>query len=71
MFNSSLIMQKSVTFDLQPSVVTLKNHYDTVTSKTHLKDLLQDQQRNDSLVVKIGDQLIADFTHTKIDMQGL
>ena len=51
------------------SVKQLKHHYDTVTSKTHLRDLLQDTERNALLRLR-HEPAIADFTHCKIDKTG-
>jgi glucose-6-phosphate isomerase len=65
------------TFDKLPSVVALKKHYDEVLSKTHLRDLLNDAVRNDKLKFrfesqwKSADGCWLDFTHTKIDEEGL
>jgi hypothetical protein len=42
---------KGTTFDNHPRILALKNHYIEVTSKTHLKDLLQDEDRNQALTV--------------------
>ena len=58
------------TFDKLPAIVALKKHYDEVTSKTPLKDLLQDEERNRRLTVKF-DKMMLDYTHTKIDSKGL
>ena len=60
----------NTTFDKLPSVVALKKHYDEVTSKTHLRDLLQDEARNEQLRFKLGKAWM-DFSHTKIDQEGL
>jgi hypothetical protein len=61
-----------MTFDRLESVVALKAHYDKLTSKVHLRELLQDKERNKSLLVKLADgSCILDLTHTKIDKQGL
>jgi len=59
------------TFDKLASVVALKKHYDDVTSKLHLKDLLDDELRNEKLRVRAFDKkAILDFTHVKIDQTG-
>ena len=42
-----------------------------MTSRTHLRDLLQDEERNAALRQQIGDGIVLDFTHTKIDVEGL
>ena len=42
-----------------------------MTSKTHLRDLLQDEERNAALRQQIGDGIMLDYTHTKIDLEGL
>ncbi len=36
------MVEATSTFDNLPSVKSLKQHYDEVLSKTHLKELLQD-----------------------------
>ena len=48
-----------------------KEHYESVTKHTHLRDLLQDTERNEKLIFKYKDDIILDFTHTKIDKEGL
>ncbi len=58
------------TFDKLESVETLKAHYALHTSKTHLKDLLNDEERNNKLRTQVGDDIFFDFTHTKIDSLG-
>lgn len=58
------------TFDTSPEVKQLKEYYDNVLSKAHLKDLLADKERNAALRVKSGN-IIVDFAHTKIDAAGL
>lgn len=62
---------QSTTFDRLPSVEALKAHYDSITSKTHLRALLQDEARNAELRVKYSNDFLVDFTHTKIDSAGL
>jgi len=42
-----------------------------VTKQSHLKDLLQDDARNSTLRFKVLDKIWLDYTHTKIDEQGL
>ena len=42
-------MVQAVTFEKRASVQALKQHYEAVTSKTHLRDLLQDEARNAAL----------------------
>ena len=64
------MVSSSETFDKVPSVVALKKHYEEVTSKTHLRDLLQDEARNEQLRFKVGKTWM-DFSHTKIDSEGL
>ena len=65
------MVESSTTFDKVPSVVALKKHYDEVTSKTHLRELLQDEERNAQLRFQVGDKTWLDFSHTKIDSEGL
>ena len=60
-----------VTFDQMPSVVALKQHFETVTKGKHLRELLQDTERNESLLLKYEDKIMLDFSHTKIDAEGL
>jgi len=65
------------TFDTLPSVVALKNYYDNELSKAHLKDLLNDSERNNALrlLLKPRDTdennsngvCNFDYTHCKID----
>lgn len=64
-------MVDAATFDQSPAIVALKQHYDAVTSKTHLKQLLQDEERNAALRFKLLDKIWLDYTHTKIDAEGL
>ena len=63
--------KSTITFDKVASIVALKKHYDEVTSKTHLRDLLQDEERNNKLRFLMGKNTHMDFTHTKIDSKGL
>ena len=42
-----------------------------MTKNTHLRELLQDESRNESLRFKVLDKIWLDYTHTKIDSQGL
>ena len=65
------MVESNTTFDKVPSVIALKKHYDEVTSKTHLRDLLQDEERNKKLRFIMGKNTHMDFTHTKIDSKGL
>lgn len=64
------------TFDKLPSVDSLVNHYKQETSKTHLRDLLQLESRNQSLRATLknegarSDSIILDLTHSKIDESG-
>ena len=60
----------NLTFDKVPSVIALKQHYANVTSKAHLRDLLQDEERNTALRFQFGKTWF-DFSHTKIDTEGL
>jgi hypothetical protein len=60
------------TFDKLPSVVALKQYYETELSKTHLKTLLQDSARNESLRTECAEgSFIMDCTHTKLDAKGM
>lgn len=60
------------TFDKLPSVVALKQYYETELSKTHLKTLLTDPIRNDSLRTECtSGSFIMDCTHTKLDAKGM
>lgn len=61
---------ESSTFDKLPAVQSLKQHYEHVTQKAHLKELLKDEKRNARLRVEHGDNLIFDATHCKIDSEG-
>ena len=63
--------EASTTFDKSPKVQALKQHYETVTKQAHLRDLLQDEQRNAALRFKVDDSVWLDYTHTKIDLAGL
>ena len=58
------------TFDELPSVKALKEHFDNITNKKHLRDLLNQESRNQKLRVEHEDKFIADFTHAKIDEEG-
>lgn len=64
-------MENSVTFDQLSSVKELKSYYETHISKQHLRDLLQDESRNSQLRLTMLSNALVDFTHTKIDSQGL
>ena len=64
-------MVQASTFEKTAAVQALRNHYETVTKQTHLRDLLQDEERNAALRFKVLDQIWADYTHTKIDLEGL
>lgn len=67
-----MVQASSTTFDKSPSVQALKAHFDTVTSKSHLRELLQDEARNEALRFQCLDSKIwLDYTHTKIDAEGL
>ena len=66
-----MVESTNTTFDKVASVIALKKHYDEVTSKTHLRDLLQDEARNAKLRFTMGYSCHMDFTHTKIDTKGL
>ena len=68
--------QTTTTFDKLQSVIDLVNHYQTETSKTHLRELLNNEQRNEKLRASLhNDQensdVILDLTHVKIDEAGL
>ena len=65
------MVQALSTFDKSAAVIALKKHYETVTKSTHLRDLLQDESRNEALRFKVLDKIWLDYTHTKIDAQGL
>jgi hypothetical protein len=43
------MVESSATFDKLPSVLKLKEHYETTLSKTHLRDLLTNEERNSHL----------------------
>ena len=61
------------TFNNLASVKALKDHFDQVTSKTHLRDLLVEEERNGQLRVGLkteSEDCIFDFTHAKIDSEG-
>ena len=51
--------------------MALKQHYAQVTSKKHLRELLADEGRNEALRFKVLDKVWMDYTHTKIDAEGL
>lgn len=46
----------------------LLNHYQTDIKNTHLRELLQDEVRNDKLQAKFED-LIFDYTHEKVSVE--
>lgn len=58
------------TFDKLDSISQLKTHYDSELSKTHLRDLLSQDSRNQHLRASLNDEIFLDFTHVKIDEQG-
>jgi len=71
------MVESASTFDKLPSVQALKQHFTSVTSKTHLRDLLTDDARNQQLRVALANEssegktdAIFDFTHAKIDVEG-
>lgn len=74
------IEDEPATFDRLSSVKELKNYYDNELSKTHLKDLLTDSDRNQALRLLLkpreGDQdtsdgvCFFDYTHCKIDKRA-
>lgn len=76
-FVSCEIENEPATFDRLPSVKALKDYYDNELSKTHLKDLLTDSDRNQALRLllkpRANDQdnsdgvCYFDYTHCKID----
>ena len=66
-----MVQANTTTFDKIASVQALKQHYETVTKAKHLRDLLQDETRNESLRFKVLDKIWMDYTHTKIDSEGL
>ena len=41
-----------------------------MTKNKHLKDLLNDSERNQKLVIPVEGGVL-DFTHTKIDLEGI
>ena len=61
------MVESTQTFDKIPSIMKLKEYYDNTLSKKHLKELLNDNERNDKLRAELGDDIILDFTHSKID----
>jgi glucose-6-phosphate isomerase len=67
------MVESTQTFDKLPSIQDLVNHYKTTTSKTHLRDLLNDRVRNEHLRASFeakDSEIILDLTHTKIDQEG-
>ena len=66
-----MVQASTATFEQSAAVQALKQHYETVTKQTHLKDLLQDEERNAALRFQVLDKIWLDYTHTKIDAQGL
>jgi glucose-6-phosphate isomerase len=54
-------------------VQALKQYYDTVLTKGHLKDMLNDEDRNNSLFLDVAKdhQFCLDFTHTKLDKEAM
>ena len=67
-----MVEASTTTFDKSASVIALKQHYETVTKAKHLRELLQDESRNESLRFKVlEDKVWLDYTHTKIDSEGL
>ena len=56
-----------MTFEKTEAVKALKEHYEKVTRKKHLSELLQDRKRNEALRFKVLDKVWLDYTHTKID----
>jgi len=58
------------TYDSLASFKAVKEYYDGDLSKKHLKTLLTDSARNDSLRVNHGN-VIFDFTHSKLDAKAL
>lgn len=60
----------SKTFDKLDSVQALKAYYDSEIIKTHLKELLSKGERNSAMTSSLDDQIILDFTHTKLDCKA-
>lgn len=61
-------MDSGTTFDQMAAVKALQQHHDTKLSQVHLKDLLNDKARNESLVHHdVQGQFVLDYTHTKLD----
>ena len=65
-----MVESTTKTFDQLPSIKALKDHFDNVTDKLHLRELLNQESRNEKLRVEHSDKFIADFTHAKIDEDG-
>ena len=67
-----MVEANATTFEKSAAVRALKEHYERVTKQVHLRDLLQDEERNAALRFNVLDnKLWLDYTHTKIDAQGL
>jgi len=65
------MVESTPTFDALPSVQALKTHYESVTSKIPLRDLLNDEQRNEKLRSSFGSSVHFDYSHTHIDSEGI
>ena len=68
------MVEQTTTFDKLPAVAGLKQHFASVTSGTHLRELLGQESRNTHLRVPLvtngKEDCIFDFTHAKIDAEG-
>ena len=62
--------QSIKSFEDLPSVQALKKHYNETLKSQHLRDLLKDEKRNHHLQTILPKEIVLDFAHTKIDIQG-
>lgn len=63
-------MESETTFDQLDSVKNLRVLYEEKMGATHLRTLLQDDARNEPLIVE-AEGVTLDYTHTKIDSELL
>ena len=66
-----MVEASQTTFDKLSSVKALKDYYENEVTKTHLKDLLNNEDRNSKLRASLDNKIILDLTHTKIDIKGI
>ena len=70
LFKRFMVESATHTFDQLPSIQKLVQHHNDVINKTHLRELLPNEDRNKHLRAQLNDEIILDLTHAKIDQEG-